>query len=368
MNKAVDNLIVGGGLAGAACAAALARAGHRVILLERDSGPQEKLCGEFLGSEALHHLEALGIDVTALGAATIETLRLAAGRFVVDHPLGFAARGLSRRVLDAAVLARARSAGADIRLGARVEGLARDGMGWCARLREGGSVSAEAAFLATGKHDLRGWKRPGTDRAGLVGFKQHWHLENTQREALRGAVEMTLFPGGYAGLAPVEDGRANLCLLVSRSRFDAVGGRWDTLLARICEQAPLLARRLGGASACEDRPLAVANIPFGLLRRDGGGLWRLGDQAAVVPSFTGSGMAVALCSAALAASCRLQGQTPDLYHRELARTLRGPLTRGMRLSPLMLHTPAQVAAVAAARIVPALIGWGIGATRLPVPA
>lgn len=366
MNATVDDLIVGGGLAGAACALALATAGHRVVLLERESRVQEKLCGEFLGREALHHLDALDIDVTALGAAPIETLRLAAGRSVIEHPLGFTARGLSRRRLDAAVLARAKAVGADIRLGARVEALSHEGGGWCARLRQGESVVAGAAFLATGKHDLRGWKRPGRSRSTLVGFKQHWRLAGSQQAELRGAVELTLFPGGYAGLAPVEDGRANLCLLVSQSRFEAAGARWDALLAGIRARAPVLQRRLDGAVPCEDRPLAVAAIPFGLLWQDGGGLWRLGDQAAVVPSFTGSGMAVALYSAALAASGRLRGETPDRYHRRLARALRGPLTRGMRLSPLMLHAPAQIAVVAAARHLPALIGWGIGATRLPV--
>lgn len=368
MNETVDDLIVGGGLAGASCALALAGAGHRVVLLERESRVKEKLCGEFLGREALHYLEALDIDVTALGAAPIETLRLAAGGYVIDHPLGFTARGLSRRLLDAAVLARAKAIGADIRLGARVEALSQEGAGWCARLRGGESVVAGGAFLATGKHDLRGWKRPRGSRSPLVGLKQHWRLAGPQQAELQGAVELTLFPGGYAGLAPVEDGRANLCLLVSQSRFEAAGTRWDALLAGIRARAPVLDRRLNGAIPCEGRPLAVAAIPFGLLWQDGGGLWRLGDQAAVVPSFTGSGMAVALYSAGLAASCRLQGGTPDSYHRQLARALNGPLTRGMRLSPLMLHAPAQIAVVAAARLVPALIGWGIGATRLPVPS
>ena len=44
-----------------------------------------------------------------------------------------------------------------------------------------------------------------------------------QRAALDGVVEIVLFAGGYAGLQLVEGGQANLCLLVTRSRFDRPG-------------------------------------------------------------------------------------------------------------------------------------------------
>ena len=50
----------------------------------------------------------------------------------------------------------------------------------------------------------------------FIGFKCHFRLTPEQRAALAEHVEMTLFDGGYAGLEPVEGGRANLCLVVRR--------------------------------------------------------------------------------------------------------------------------------------------------------
>jgi flavin-dependent dehydrogenase len=117
---AADALIIGGGLAGGALAIALAKAGRSVILLERETGPHDKVCGEFLSREAILYLNAIGIDPAALGACSIHSVRLANGADVTTVPLPFPALSLSRRVLDDALLSRAADQGADIRRGARV--------------------------------------------------------------------------------------------------------------------------------------------------------------------------------------------------------------------------------------------------------
>jgi len=56
-------VVIGGGLAGSAAAIVLGRAGSDVVLLERESQPQHKVCGEFLSREALKYLELLGLEV-----------------------------------------------------------------------------------------------------------------------------------------------------------------------------------------------------------------------------------------------------------------------------------------------------------------
>ena len=84
-----EALIVGGGLAGGALAAALAEAGRSVVLLEREAGPHDKVCGEFLSREAVLYLDALGIDPLALGACRIHSLRLSGGSGVGTVRLPF---------------------------------------------------------------------------------------------------------------------------------------------------------------------------------------------------------------------------------------------------------------------------------------
>ena len=90
-------VITGGGLAGSAAAIVLARAGRDVVLLERESQPQHKVCGEFLSQEALMYLRSLGADVGAMGAATIHSVRLARGTGRSAAVLPFGAMSLTRR-------------------------------------------------------------------------------------------------------------------------------------------------------------------------------------------------------------------------------------------------------------------------------
>jgi menaquinone-9 beta-reductase len=330
----------------------LAAAGCEVTLLERERTAHHKVCGEFLSREAILYLRALGLDPVALGACRIHSVRLSAGSGVATVKLPFPALSLSRRALDDALLRRATDAGAEVRLGARVQSLDPDAGEWRARLSGGDEVVGKAGFLATGKHDLRGWPRPAGRQRDLIGFKMHLTLSSAQTAQLAGHVELTLFRGGYAGLEPVESGLANLCLLVRRSRYAALGQQWEALLEAMRADCALLAGRLEGAQPCWDRPLAISSIPYGYVRRTGDGLWRLGDQAAVIPSFAGDGMSIALHSARLASRYYLKGEPVGAYQRRMACDVGTAVRCATLLSQLSVHELGRM-----------LIGWG--ASRLP---
>jgi menaquinone-9 beta-reductase len=360
-------VVIGGGVAGAAFAAALARAGRAVVVLERSLGPHDKVCGEFISGEAIRYLNDLGIDPTALGAVAIDAVRVCAGDRVTTARLPFAALSLSRRALDQAILRVAASFGADIRRGARVRGLQRIDGSWLAECEGGEVYPANTPVVATGKHDLRGFKRPQGIQSDLVAFKLHVRLAAREAAALAGHVELTLFAGGYAGLEPVERGAANLCLVVRRAAFAALDRRWETLLLTLRACCPHLDRRLAGAVALFERPLAITAIPYGYVRGartlDSDGPWYLGDQAAVIPSFCGDGMAIALHSARLAACHYLAGRTAKQYQAQLARDV-GRQVRGATLLSQIAVAPLGQALTATAMRVPGIMRAIAGATRV----
>jgi flavin-dependent dehydrogenase len=358
-----EALVVGGGPAGAAAAILLARAGRAVTLLEREVGPHDKVCGEFISHEATAYLTRLGIDLGALGAAPIQSARLADRRGAVEIALPFPAFSLSRRKLDEALLDLARDAGVDLRRGMRARRLAPEGAGWSADLGDAGSVRAAAAFLAVGKHDLKGWKRPQGRQGDLVGFKMHLRLAPDQASALDGHVELMLFPGGYAGLEPIEDGLANLALLARRSALPE-GDIWPGLLALMRDACPLLDERLRGAETLWPKPLAIAAIPYGHVQQSAGGVWRLGDQAAVIPSFAGDGLAIALHSAHLAAKAYLDGRTAESYQRALARDLSAQVLGATLLSQAMVRPWGQSVLTTLARLQPRLMTAAATRTRI----
>ncbi|HZZ36348.1 MAG TPA: hypothetical protein VFE03_11515, partial [Caulobacteraceae bacterium] len=256
--SAEEIVIVGGGLAGGAAAAMLARARLTAHLLEREAEPRHKICGEFLSGEAQSHLAALGLDLSQLGGVPIDKVRLAAGARVVESPLPFAALGLTRLALDEALLRHAE------RLGARIErGVAARAVGPTGVETAAGCIRAPTVLLASGKHDIRGVRRETAGTlGGLIGFKAHFRLAAAQARALAGYVELVLFDGGYAGLQMVEGGLANLCLLVSAERFEAVGRTWPALLAALTAE-PHMARRLADADCVFDRPVSIFDVPYG---------------------------------------------------------------------------------------------------------
>ena len=66
-------LVAGGGVAGAAAACLLAQRGREVLLVERERGPHDKICGEFVSGEAVDALARLGIDVATRRVVHIPT-------------------------------------------------------------------------------------------------------------------------------------------------------------------------------------------------------------------------------------------------------------------------------------------------------
>lgn len=319
-------VILGGGVAGCAASIALARKGHRVTLIEREPTPRHKVCGEFLSGEALEDLHALGIDVASLGAVPIDYVRLAAARRAAEAPLPFPAASLTRKALDTALIAEAIGAGVRVECGRSVQSLNRTGAGlWRATLDDGTTREASTVFLATGKHDLRGYSRP-RDPEQWVAFKMYFRLAPAQAADLNGASELMLYPGGYGGIQPVEGGIANLCCVVQRRYLARVGYRWENFLAKMQQDCPHLAMRLDGAEPLLAKPIAVTHIPYGFMRRTTeDGLYCIGDQAAVIPSFTGDGISIALHTARCASAAYLAGEAAPVFQSKLRSALRAQM-------------------------------------------
>ncbi len=364
--REAEHLVIGGGPAGAMAAIILASTGRSVVLVEKKREAHHKVCGEFLSREAVHYLRQVGVDPVALGAQVIRRVCLSSGRRVLASPLPFEALSLSRSVLDEALIGRAQEKGCTLLRGSEVESLASsDGSGlWIVTLASGETVRSPSVFLATGKHDLRGFPRPEGEQNDLTGFKMHWQLAPAQIEALRGCMDLYLFPGGYGGLSLIENDIANLCLVVRRSILRA-GCAWPELLAGILAENSHLRRLLDGAQPLWAQPLAISRIPYGYLRSEGSDLWRIGDQAAVIPSFTGDGISIALHSGALAARMLLRGEGAAAYHRALHADLRRSMRLATWLSRAAVTAPGRAAAIAAASVFPRLMRAIAASTRIP---
>ncbi len=348
---------MGGGAAGAAAACLL---GPDALLIERESAAHDKICGEFLSWEAQEYLGRLGLDLAGLGAAPIGRVRLVHRGRVAEAALPFRGMGLSRRVLDEALLDLAAARGATVLRGHAARGYA-DG-----RLEVAGQgrMPAGRLYLATGKHDLRGLRRePGRAPAEWVGLKMYLRLSAAQRAELAGFIEVMLFRGGYAGLQMVEGGRANFCLLLDRARFQEAGRSWDGVAQLLSHECAHVARRLAGSVALLPQPLSIFRVPYGYVHRAGGsdpaGVFRLGDQMGVIPSFCGDGVSIALHTAFAAVGA---GADAAAYHRRAGLDAGRPIGRAGLLYAGAQRVPGL--AVRAAQLWPGALRWVARLTRL----
>lgn len=317
-------LIVGGGPAGAALALLLARAEQPHLLVERTRDTGDALCGGFLSWRALAMLERLGIDAAALNPMPVTRVRLIGRTRMAEASLPFAGVGVSRRRLDTLLLAAARRAGAAVERGVGMRAFEGDE----ARSDDGGVIAADALFLASGKRDVRGLARPAVARGAdpTIGLRVRLSGARSLDRAVGDTVELHLFDRGYGGLVRQEDGSFNLCLAVRRSRL-AEAGSPDALLAAIGAEAPCFGDRLAWRDDCSPCD-AVANVPYGWRAAPGErGLFRLGDQAGVIPSIAGEGMAIALASGFAAAAAYAAGGADGsaAYQRRFAKGLRRPI-------------------------------------------
>jgi len=314
-------VIVGAGPAGCAAAITLAEAGRRVTVVDKAVFPRDKFCGDGLTAGALRHLERLGLDPAAVPSwhpVTDVCLRTPAGRTVrFPLPEGHGVYGVvaRRRELDAAMVDRARAAGAEVLEG---HGLvdARQEAGRVVVDVDGhdGRRSLEAAFVigADGMWSpLR--RRLGLDQPGYRGewhaFRQYArHVSPKAATDLWVLFERDLLPG-YFWSFPVGDGDANIGFGVVRGHgvtTHDMKTRWPDLLARPAVQALLGPdAELEGAHRAWPIPTRIDEVVL----TDGRALF-VGDAAAAADHMTGEGIGQALATGTWAAEAILAGGGP----------------------------------------------------------
>jgi flavin-dependent dehydrogenase len=308
-----DVIVIGAGPAGSTVSILLARAGLRVLALEKSRFPREKLCGEFITPECLNIFDRLGLrrSLFDAGAQIIKKFTLfSTGGRGVDIPMEWVAEGydhaigLSRARMDRILLDRARKSGADVIEGFRASPRLERRNGHC--IIEGkpdgetvAQFSSRIVIDASGRSGIFS-NQPVKSSSlfkGLRLFGCKIHLQEII--GLGESGELFFFRDGYGGICNVEDNRTNLCFITTEATlFEARGDR-ELLLDLTMRSNPAARRRLQDA-AISGEWLGIGPIIFGR-RMPSPGVIAVGDAGAFIDPFTGSGILLALRSGELAA-------------------------------------------------------------------
>src|SRR4051812_45415991 len=210
-----DIAIIGGGPAGTSAAITAARAGARVLLLDRGVFPRQKVCGEFVSPESLSLLRSL-LRREAAEAGLSDPVQIRSTRSFIDghiirteiSPPGYS---IPRYVLDALLWQEAIAAGAECRQQITVHRVTRNADGAFTLQTSDQQVVACTVINAAGR-----WSNFKAETIKLppgpkwIGLKAHFREEEINPD-----LDLHFFEGGYCGISPIGNGQINGCAMVS---------------------------------------------------------------------------------------------------------------------------------------------------------
>ncbi|MFH6603925.1 NAD(P)/FAD-dependent oxidoreductase [Maribacter algicola] len=292
-----DIIIIGAGLAGLTAAIDLRKKNHRVLVFEKNTFPNHKVCGEYVSNEVRPYLESLGVGIPH-SSANIDTFTLSTinGKTITTRlPLG--GFGISRYALDNLLYEKALASGVAFIFQA-VDAIAFEDSFFEITTLKGQIYRAPFVIGAFGKRSNldKNMKRAFiAKKSPWLGVKAHYDYQGFPENE----VALHNFNGGYAGLSKTETGAVNFCYLTSYKSFQKERNI-TSFNEKVVAQNPVLNTFLKKAKPIFDEPLSIAQISFEQKKAAEDHVIMCGDSAGLIHPLCGNGMAMAVHSAKIA--------------------------------------------------------------------
>ncbi|MCZ2085611.1 MAG: NAD(P)/FAD-dependent oxidoreductase [Flavobacteriales bacterium] len=299
MKKKISSqiIILGGGLAGLSSAIHLSKMGCKVIVVEKNSYPKHKVCGEYISNEVLPYFEWLKINLEKLQPTNISTLQFSSesGR-TIETQLPLGGFGISRYTLDHALYLKALSQNCEIIEDQVSEVIFKDDY-FEVHLASRKTLTAKVVLGGFGKRsnlDIKMNRKFLKNKSPWLAVKSHYNgkFEND-------VVGLHNFKGGYCGVSKVENNLLNICYLTNFKSFKKFRNI-EEFQEKVVSQNPHLKNILENSTSVFEKPLTISQICFEKKENVENHILMIGDTAGLIHPLCGNGMAMAIHSAKLA--------------------------------------------------------------------
>ena len=292
-----DVIIIGGGLAGLCNAIHLSNFGKKVLLIEKNSYPKHKVCGEYISNEVLPYLSFLEINPFDFGAVKIDNFQLSTtNNKLISAKLPLGGFGISRYKLDYILSEKAKEKGVKI-LQDIVLNVDFKNNSFELETKNNQKFRSKIAIGAFGKRSLLDVKMERDfiqKKSPYLGVKIH--VKGIFPSNL---VALHNFKGGYCGVSNVENNTINLCYITNFSSFKEYKNIED-FLENVVFKNRFLKEIFQKTTPLFEQPLSISQISFETKKPVENHIIMCGDAAGLIHPLCGNGMSMAIQSAQIA--------------------------------------------------------------------
>ncbi len=341
MEEKAKIVIVGGGLAGLTAAIHLSKIGYMVTLIEKNSYPKHKVCGEYVSNEVLPYLNWLDVNPSVLNPSKIESLHFSTDNGTsVQTKLPLGGFGISRFSLDFFLYQKAIENRCSV-IHETVTAIHYDQDIFSVLLANSQIIKADFVFGAFGKRSNLDQKLERNfiqKKSPWLAVKAHYKVDYPDD-----LVGLHHFKGGYCGVSKVEDNIVNICYLADYETFSNYKNI-EMYEANVVANNPFLKEILEKAAPVFEKPLTISQISFEKKNPVEQHIIMIGDSAGLIHPLCGNGMAMAIHSAKIA--CELmddyfvktnatRSELEEKYKQAWNRHFRKRITAGRWLGKLL---------------------------------
>ena len=313
-NCDTEVLIIGGGLAGLTSAIHLTKMGCKVIVIEKNSYPKHKVCGEYISNEVLPYFNWLNVNIEDLKPTHIKTLQFSSesGR-TIETQLPLGGFGISRYTLDEFLYRKALSQNCEIIEDQVNEVIFKDDY-FEVYLASGKIINSEVVLGGFGKRsnlDVKMKRNFIEQKSPWLGVKSHYQGEFDET-----VVGLHNFKGGYCGVSKVEDNLLNICYLTNFKEFKKFKNI-EEFQEKVVSQNPHLKNILENSKSVFEKPLTISQICFEKKENVENHILMMGDTAGLIHPLCGNGMAMAIHSAKLASEQTINFLSGKISRQEM---------------------------------------------------